>query len=138
MIIKRSIDIEDEIRTILTGKGITAYCRPLPDGFSMPSILITATGGTQEETWSVGAKLDTFSVVLDSRAESDASALETLRTALAILKAEVSTQSTRIGNVSVNTLYSWGVDPVRPDISMCSASIRCTAHLETATIYDSI
>lgn len=138
MIINRSIDIEDEIRQILTGKGITAYCRPLPDGFSMPSILATATGGTQEETWSVGGKIDTFSIVLDSRAESDADAFEYLRTALAVLKAEVSKQTTKIGNVSVNSMYSWGVDPVRPDISMCSASIRCTAHLETATIYDSI
>ena len=134
MNITRSIDIEDEIRQTLSGAGLTAYCRPLPDGFTMPSILVTATGGTQEETWSIGGKIDTFSVVLDSRSESDATALDYLRTALAVLKAEVASQTTKIGNISVNTLYQWGVDPVRPDICMCSASIRCTAHLETITI----
>ena len=134
MNITRSIDIEDTLRQILAGEGITAYCRPLPDGFSLPSILVTATGGSQEEAWSLGGKVDTFSVVLDSRADSDADALDYLRTALAVLKKKVASQTTKVGGVSVNTLYSWGVDPVRPDLAMCSASVRCSAHLETVTI----
>lgn len=134
MTIKRSIDIEDTIRQILSDQSITAYCRPLPDNFAMPSILVTATGGTQEETWANGGKVDQFAVVLDSRAETDAESLEYLRNALAILKSAVSSQKTKVSNITISTMYSWGVDPVRPNIAMCSASIRCSAHLETVTI----
>ena len=74
--IKRSIDIEDSVREILSGAGITAYCRPLPKDFSMPSILVQSTGGTTEENWSGLEMMDTFTIVLDSRAETENDALQ--------------------------------------------------------------
>lgn len=134
MVIKQSIDIEDTIRSILTTAGLTAYCRPLPANFTTPSILITATGGTVEESWSSEGKIDSFTVVLDSRADSEASALALLRSAIGILKASVAAQTTAVRSVTVNTQYSWGLDPVRPDLAMCSANITARAHTETITI----
>lgn len=134
MVINRSIDIEDAVRGILSGAGITAYCRPLPDGFSVPSVLITATGGTGAETWSGERVLDRFTFVIDSRAESDAEALGLLRDAIAILRAAVAGQTTAIRAVTLNTQYSWGPDPVRPDLAMCSANLTAVAHLEKVEI----
>lgn len=134
MNITQSIDIEDTIRTILDAAGVTAYCRPLPAGFTTPSILITATGGTVEESWSNEGKIDSFTVVLDSRADTDASALALLRSAIGILKASVAAQSSPVRSVTVNTTYSWGLDPVRPNLAMCSANITARAHTETITI----
>lgn len=134
MVINQSIDIEDTIRVILHTAGVTAYCRPLPANFTTPSILITATGGTVEESWSSEGKIDSFTVVLDSRADSEASALALLRSAIGILKASVAAQTTAVRSVTVNTQYSWGQDPVRPDLAMCSANLTARAHTETITI----
>lgn len=134
MVINQSIDIEDTIRAILYTAGVTAYCRPLPANFTTPSILITATGGTVEESWSSEGKIDSFTVVLDSRADSEASALALLRSTIGILKASVAAQTTAVRSVTVNTQYSWGQDPVRPDLAMCSANLTARAHTETITI----
>ena len=134
MVINQSIDIEDTIRAILHAAGVTAYCRPLPANFTTPSILVTATGGTVEESWSNEGKIDSFTVVLDSRADSEASALALLRSAIGILKASVAAQTTAVRSVTVNTQYSWGSDPVRPDLAMCSANLTARAHTETITI----
>lgn len=121
MVISKSIDIEEEIRTALTGH-LTAYCRPLPKHYTLPNILITQVGGTTSET------IDTFSVVLDSRAKTEAAALETLNKAIGILKAVAKNQTTQIRHVTVNTSGSWGQDPVRPDLCMCSARVDVVAH----------
>lgn len=134
MVIKQSIDIEDAIRSILITAGLTAYCRPLPANFSTPSLLITATGGTVEESWSNEGKIDSFTVVIDSRADTEANALALLRSAIGILKASVATQTTSVRTVTVNTQYSWGLDPVRPDLAMCSANLTVRAHTEKITI----
>lgn len=121
MTINVSIDIEEEIRTALCDY-LTAYCRPLPAAYTLPHILITQVGGTTTDT------IDTFSVVLDSRAESEAEALSTLNTAVGILKQVAKEQTTALRHVTVNTSGSWGNDPVRPDLSMCSARIDVVAH----------
>lgn len=132
--IKRSIDIEDSVREILSGAGITAYCRPLPKDFSMPSILVQSTGGTTEENWSGLEMMDTFTIVLDSRAETENDALLTLRNAIGVLKAAVAAQSGPVRYVSLNSQYSWGADPVRPELAMCSANLSILARPESITI----
>lgn len=127
MDIKRSIDIEDVIRSAF-GSMLTAYCRPLPANYSLPNILITQVGGSDLNT------IDTFEVVLDARAETPAEASETLRNAVGILRKVAAEQTTAIRYVQVNSSGSWGSDPVRPDLAMYSARLRVVAHLETTTI----
>ena len=121
MIINKSVDIEEEIRTALA-PYLTSYCRPLPKDYSLPNILITQVGGITSGT------IDTFSVVLDSRASTEATALDTLNTAIGILKQVAKEQTTAVRHVTVNTSGSWGNDPVRPDLAMCSARIEVVAH----------
>lgn len=121
MIIHKSIDIEDEIRNALEGY-LTAYCRPLPADYSLPHILITQVGGSDLN------RIDTFEVVLDSRAESEAAAIDYLHTATAILDTVAKEQTTALRHITVNSSGSWGQDPVRPDLAMCSARIEVVAH----------
>lgn len=132
--IKRSIDIEDSVRQILTVAGITAYCRPLPKDFQLPSILVQSTGGTTEENWSGLEVMDTFTIVLDSRAETENDALLILRNAIGVLKAAVTEQTAPIRYVTLNSQYSWGADPVRPELAMCSANLSILARPESITI----
>ena len=127
MIIKRQIDIEDEVRKALL-PYLTAYVRPLPAKYSLPNILITQAGGVTTNT------VDTFTVVIDARAETELEAGEMLRTAVGILKQVAKEQTTAIRHVIVNTSGSWGSDPARPDLAMFSATLLITAHEENATI----
>lgn len=127
MIIWRSIDIENEIRTALA-PYVTAYCRPLPADYNIPHILITQVGGTESQT------IDTFAVVLDSRAETEAAALEYLNRAIGIVKQTAREQTTALRYVTVNSSGSWGQDPVRPDLSMCSARLEVVAHQITEEV----
>lgn len=127
MRILRDLDIEDVIRNALSDH-ITAYCRPLPADFTMPCVLIQQVGGSDIDT------VDTFEVVLDARAKTEAEALETLRNAVGILRSVAKLQTTEIRNVTVNSSGSWGNDPVRPDIAMCSSRLRVVAHLETMEV----
>ena len=133
MTIYRSIDVEDAVRTALD-PYLKAYCRPLPEDFSTLCILVSATGGDSEATASGKGKVDTFTVVLDSRAHIESDALEYLRTAVAILE---KTDTTGFSYAAVNSLYSWGTDPVRPDLAMCSATLVVTAHREVISINES-
>lgn len=121
MIINKSIDIEEEIRSALS-EYQTAYCRPLPAEYALPHILIAQVGGQTVQT------IDTFYVVLDSRAETEAAALDYLNTAIGILKQVAKEQTTAIRHVTVNSSGSWGNDPVRPDLAMCSARLDVVAH----------
>jgi len=125
--ISRSIDIEDVIRTALSGH-FTIYCRPLPAKFTVPTLEISSVGGTDEN------EVDTFDVVLDARAQEDAGANELLRNAIGALKAIAKQQTTAIRHVTVNASGSWGSDPVRPDLAMYSARLRITAHQESIII----
>lgn len=130
MNIKRSIDIEDEIREALF-PYLVAYCRPLPKTYTLPNILVSQVGGSEAD------QIDTFEVVLDSRAEDDVTALRTLRNAVALLRAIAAEQTTALRHVVVNSSGSWGRDPVRPDLAMCSARLRITVHLEDVTFPES-
>lgn len=127
MIINRSIDIENEIRTALAPYQ-TVYCRPLPKDYNLPHILVTQVGGALAD------KIDTFEVVLDSRAELEADALEYLNTAVALLIRIAKEQTTALRHIVVNSSGSWGADPVRPDLAMCSARLSVTAHQHTVEV----
>ena len=127
MEILRSIDIENVIRLALTDY-FQIYCRPLPEKFTVPSLEVSKVGGTDKST------IDTFDVVLDSRAKSEAEADEQLRTAVGALKQLAKEQTTPLRHVEVNTSGSWGTDPVRPDLAMCSARLRIVAHQEKIII----
>lgn len=121
MIINKSIDIEDEIRRALEPYQ-NIYCRPLPEEYALPNLLITKVGGTDSST------IDTFEVVLDSRARLEANAVDYLNTAIGLLKVIAKEQTTALRHIVVNSSGSWGVDPVRPDLCMCSARLAVTVH----------
>lgn len=127
MIIKRSIDIEETIRSALSD-FFNVYCRPLPEEYALPNILVQQVGGTEEESISI------FDVTLDARASGSAEALETLRNAIGALQAIAGTQETPISHVVLNTLGSWGKDPVRPDLELFTARLNVFAHKEQIEI----
>ena len=129
MEITSSIDVEDKVRLILS-EHQRAYCAPLPANFAVPSILVTAAGGDSQKTNTGKGKVDAFTVVLDARANTEPEAFEYLRNAVAILEKG----GDGIAHTEVNSLYSWGTDPARPDLAMCSATLIVTAHRETVTI----
>ena len=122
-----SNDIEFEVQQALS-EYFTIYCRPLPENYSLPNLLVTQVGGNDSNT------IDFYEVVIDSRAETDGEANEYLRKAIGTLKAIAKQQNTVIRLVRVNTSGSWGNDPVRPDLSMCSARLEIWAHLQEDTI----
>ena len=127
MQIQTSIDIEYEIQKILA-EYMTAYCRPLPANFATPCILVTKVGGADTDT------IDTQEVVLDSRAPRESQAVDLLNKAVGILRQIALESTTPVRYIRVTSSGSWGVDPVRPDLAMCSARLSVTAHLETKTI----
>lgn len=123
MNILKPIDIENEVRLALKDY-MAAYVRPLPKIFTLPSVLITATGGSSRDT------IDTFAVTLDARAETDAAAIDTLSNALGVLEAQAQNQDGALRNVTINSLARWGADPVRPDLKLCTATVLVTVHRE--------
>lgn len=127
MEILRSIDIEDEVRKALNGH-VKVYCRPLPKSPEFPCILVSKVGGSDTD------RIETFEVVLDSRAKEEADADNLLRNAIGILRAVAENQTTALRYVTVNSSGSWGADPVRPDLAMCSARLSITAHLEKVEV----
>ena len=127
MQIQTSIDIEYEVQKILD-TYMTAYCRPLPANFTMPCILVTKVGGSDHDT------IDSTEIVLDSRAPRESQAVDLLNKAVGILRKISRESTTPVRHIQVTSSGSWGVDPVRPDIAMCSARLTVTAHLGTTTI----
>ena len=127
MIIKSPIDIEEEIRTALV-EYLNAYVRPLPANYNTPNILIKWAGGSSKNT------IDSFTVSLEARAEDDAEANEYLRLAIGILEEQTANQHGALRGVAVNSLGSWGVDPVRPDLSLATATVIVTAHRDEIEI----
>lgn len=119
----RDIDIEEEVRAALAGK-FTAFASKLPAKYKLPNIVVRRVGGTSD------IKIGTYNVTLYVRAKEAAEADETLRTTLAYLEAVAWQQTTAIRNVEINASGSWGNDPVRPDLAMCSATVIVTAHKE--------
>ncbi len=127
MTINLPIDIEDEIRKALA-PYLTAYCRPLPKTFNLPSILVSKSGGGDEDT------INQFIVVIDSRAKTEAEADEYLRKAIGVLKKQAALQTTALRHITVNSSGSWGSDPVRPELAMCTATLECIAHETTMEV----
>ena len=127
MRINKSIDIEEEIRSALS-EYQTVYCRPLPAEYDLPNILVTQVGGVDSQT------IDTFEVVLDSRAKLEADAIDYLNLAVALLKQIAKEQICALRHVTVNTSGSWGADPVRPDLAMCSARLSVKAHQQSMEV----
>lgn len=121
------IDVEDEIRLTLSDY-ITTYCRPLPKDFTLPCILVSKTGGTDTDS------INQMVVSLDARAKTEAEADRILRTAIGILKACAALHTTQIKHITVNSSGSWGVDPVRPDICLCTATLEVIAHQTTTEV----
>lgn len=119
--INKPEDIEEQIRQALA-EYLTVYVRPLPANFALPCIMATASGGSTEST------IDTFTVTIDARAETDAEAMDYLTDALGILEAQAAAQVGAIRNVIINSLASWGSDPVRPDLKLCTATVLVIAH----------
>ena len=130
MNILRPADIEEEVRLALADY-FTVYVRPLPANFSVPSLLITAAGGNTRST------IDTFTVTVAARAETDADASDTLRTALGVLEEKGQQQAGALRNVTINSLASWGSDPARPDLKLCTATVLVTTHRELFNIDES-
>lgn len=122
-----SIDVEDEIRLTLSNY-ITTYCRPLPKDFTLPCILVTKSGGTDADS------INQMVVSLDARAKTEAEADRILRTAIGILKACAALHTTKIKHITVNSSGSWGVDPVRPDLCLCTATLEVIAHQTTTEV----
>ena len=127
MNILKPTDIEEQIRTALA-EYLTVYVRPLPANFSLPCIMATVSGGSTTNT------IDTFTVTLSARAETDAEALDYLNDALGVLAEQAAAQAGAIRNVSINSLASWGTDPIRPDLKLCTATVLVTAHRAKKTI----
>ena len=127
MNILKPVDIEEEIRLTLKDY-LTAYVRPLPKNYTLPNVLITATGGTTSN------QVDTFTVTLDARAETDAEAYDLLTTALGVLEEQARTQSGALRNAIINSLARWGTDPVRPDLKLCTATVLVTAHRAPSSV----
>jgi hypothetical protein len=127
MNILKPVDIEEQIRLALDGY-LTVYCRPLPASFSTPCILVTAAGGSSRD------QVDTFTVSLDARAETDAEATDTLATAIGILEEQAKQQAGALRNATINSLARWGNDPVRPDLKLCTATMIVTAHRDAVTV----
>lgn len=129
MNIEISYDIEDEVRKALSPYFET-HCRPLPAKYHLPCILVSQVGGTELN------RIDTFDVVLDVRAENNGDAMVAMRSAIGILKAVAKNQTTALRFVTVNSSGSWGNDPIRPDLVMCSARLSIVAHIENTTLED--
>lgn len=127
MQIQTSVDIEYEVQKILA-PFLTVYCRPLPADFTTPCILVTQVGGSDRDT------IDNFQIVLDSRAQRASQAIALLNKAVGVLRKVSRESTTPVRHIQVTSSGSWGVDPVRPDIAMCSARLSVTAHLENTTI----
>lgn len=131
MNILKPVDIENEIRLALKDY-LTAYARPLPKTYTLPNVLITATGGRSTDT------IDTFTVSLDARAETDADAFDTLGTALGVLEKQAQNQIGALRHVTINSLARWGADPVRPDLKLCTATVLVTVHREACEITNNL
>ena len=127
MNILRPIDIEEQARLALKDY-FTTYVRPLPANYTLPCLLITATGGTSNN------EVDTFTLTLDARAETDAEAYELITTALGALEKQGKNQFGALRNVILNSLARWGSDPVRPDLKLCTATVLVTCHREAYEI----
>lgn len=127
MDINKSVDIENEIRLALDDY-FEAYCRPLPENYGLPNVLVEQTGGTTSNT------IDSFQIKLSVRAKTDAEAIDTMNEVLGVLEYQCEQQIGALRHISVNSMASWGTDPARPDLKLCTMTAIVTAHRETYEI----
>lgn len=127
MNILKPVDIENEVRLALKDY-FEAYCRPLPENYGLPNVLVEQTGGSTEN------KIDTFQVRLSVRAKTDAESNDVMRTVLGVLQTRAEEQFGALRHMSLNSQASWGTDPVRPDLKLCTALVLITTHRETVTL----
>lgn len=128
MIVERSIDIEDEIWKALKDYfNITT--RPLPKEITKPLLLVTTVGGSEIEK-----AVNAYEVVLDARAATEEEAINLLLDAVATLDQIAKNQNTPIAYVVNTSSASWGKDPVRDDLALCSARMTVYAHKTTKNI----
>lgn len=125
--ILRPVDIEEEIRLALSDY-FNAYCPPLPAVYSLPCVLISATGGSTNDT------IDTFIVTLSVKAEENGEAYETMSNVLGALETLSQNQVGALRHVTLNSLARWGTDPARPDLKLCTATVLVTAHRDPVTL----
>lgn len=127
MKIYRQPDVEDAVRQVLDDY-VQTYCRPLPATYTLPNLLVQQTGGGESDL------IDTATIAVDCRAETEAQAQETLRNAVGILQEQEKAQTSAIRRVIVLSLMSWGADPMRPDLALCSVNLQITVHPELTEI----
>ena len=118
---RRSIDIEDEVRQVLAAY-YTAYCDPLPKSYTVPFIRVTSAGGSERN------QIDTFMVVIEGYADTDAEACEITRNAVGIVKDH------KYWHTRENTKATRFQDPLRPDLCRYRTTLLITAHQETFSI----
>lgn len=123
MNISKTVDIENEIRLALADY-FEVYCRPLPEKYGLPNVVVEQTGGTTSNT------IDSFQIKLSVRAETDAEAMDTMSNVLGVLESQTEQQFGALRHISINSLASWGNDPVRPDLKLCTLTAIVIAHRE--------
>ena len=121
MDINKAVDIENEIRLALDDY-FEAYCRPLPETYGLPNVLVEQTGGTTSNT------IDSFQIKLSIRAKTDEEALDTMHDVIGVLEYQAEHQFGALRHFSVNSMASWGSDPVRPDLKLCTVTAIVIAH----------
>ena len=127
MKISKPVDIENEIRLALA-EYFEVYCRPLPEKYGLPNVLVEQTGGSSSNT------IDSFQIKLSVRAKTDAEAIDTMHKVLGVLEYQTEHQVGALRHISVNSMASWGNDPVRSDLKLCTMTALVIAHRETQEI----
>lgn len=122
------IDIEDECRLALKPYFPNVDAGDLSDDFKVPHLRVRMTGGGTADT------IDKFNITLDARANTDAEANDLIRKAQGVLEYQCKAQFGALRHIDINSLASWGSDPVRPDLKLCTLTATITAHRETLEI----
>lgn len=122
------IDIEDEVRKALKPYFPYVDAGDLPSNFKTPHLRVRQTGGNTENT------VDRFNVTIDARGKTDFEAYDLIRKAQGVLEKQCQEQFGALRYVEINTLASWGSDPVRQDLKLCTLTATITAHRESLEI----
>lgn len=122
------IDIEDECRLALKPYFPNVDAGDLPIDLKTPHLRVRMTGGGTANS------IDSFNVTIDSRALTDVEALDQIRKAQGVLEKQCEMQFGALRYININSLASWGSDPVRPDLKLCTLTATITAHRESLEI----
>lgn len=122
------IDIENECRLALKPYFPNVDAGDLPEVLNVPHLRIRMTGGGTSDT------IDRFNITLDARDLTDEKALTLIRKAQGVLEYQCKAQFGALRHIDINSLASWGSDPVRPDLKLCTLTATITAHRESLEI----